>query len=241
MEKGVATEIVALGAPTLLEVGGEKFSRDHLHVVAHDPRPEPVKAFTLTAIKDYLGAEVDISLLNDTMLILHVESPTVVSVRGSADGPYLKRTSFLTVTPPSRSAFPFGQFMDADKFIICLQTMFEATDDSKYLLKLCSRIVAGKEITREDDGVTQVVTVKKGVALKESVEIKPRVDLAPYRSFNELPQPISSFLFRVEGGDEDDPPKCALFEADGGAWQIKAIIAIKEWLKAAMPEKAVVA
>jgi hypothetical protein len=131
--------------------------------------------------------------------------------------------------------------MDADKFIICLQTMFEATDDSKYLLKLCSRIVAGKEITREDDGVTQVVTVKKGVALKESVEIKPRVDLAPYRSFNELPQPISSFLFRVEGGDEDDPPKCALFEADGGAWQIKAIIAIKEWLKAAMPEKAVVA
>lgn len=240
MEQGVATEIVALGAPTLLEVDGKQFSRDSLRIVAHDPRPEPVKAFTLTAIKDYLESSVD-GVLEDTPLILHVESPTCVTVKGPADGPYLKRTSFFTVTPPSRQGFPLGKFLEADQFVIALQTMFEETNDSKYLLKLCSRIVAGKEITREDYGVTQVVTVKKGVELKESVEIKPRVDLAPYRSFNELPQPVSSFLFRVEGGDDEEPPKCALFEADGGAWQIKAIIAIRDWLKAANPEKVVVA
>jgi hypothetical protein len=241
MEKGVATEIVALGAPTLLTVDGKQFSRDQLHLVAHDPRPEAISAFTLTAIKDYLESDVDSKVLDEIPVILHVESPTVVSVRGPADGPYLKRSKMLTVKPPDRKQFSFGQYMEADQFVICLQTMFEPTPDRDYLLKLCSRIVAGKEITREDDGVTQVVTVKKGVALKESVDIRPRVDLAPFRSFNELPQPISSFLFRVKGGDEEDPPECALFEADGGAWQIKAIVAIKAWLNAAMPEKTVVA
>lgn len=240
MEKGVATEIRDLSAPTLLEVEGKQFSRDGLRLVAHDPRPEPVSAFTLTALKDYLDSGVD-GVLEETPLMLHVESPVVVSIVGPADGPHLKRTKFFYAQPPKRSEFPFGKFLEADQFVICLQTMFESTPDSSYLLKLCSRIVAGKEITREDDGVTQVVTVKKGVALKESVDIKPRVDLAPYRSFNELPQPISSFLFRVEGGDEDEPPKCALFEADGGAWQIKAITAIRDWLKATIPEKAVVA
>jgi hypothetical protein len=241
MEKGVATEIRDLSAPTLLEVDGKQFSRDTLKLVTHDPRPEAVKAFTLTAIKDYLASDIDMAITEEIPLILHVESPTIVTVKGPANGPYLKRTSLLTVSPPERQRYPFGQYMEADQFIVSLQTMFEETPDRAYLLKLCSRIVAGKEITREDDGVTQVVTVKKGVALKESVDIKPRVDLAPFRSFNELPQPISSFLFRVQGGDEDDPPKCSLFEADGGEWQIKAILAIRDWLKAKMPEQAVVA
>jgi hypothetical protein len=239
MDGEAVSRIAGLAAPTLLTVDGMQFSRDRLSLVAHDPRPEAICAFTLTALRDYLDSKVD--GLDMTKLVAHVEAPTIVTIKGPADGPYLKRSSHLTVVPPRRAEFPWGRYTEADNFLIALQTMFEPTPDRDYLLQLCSRIVAGKEITREDDGVTQVVTVKKGVALKESVDIKPRVDLAPFRSFNELPQPVSSFLFRVEGGDDEEPPKCTLFEADGGAWQIKAIIAIRDWIKTNVPGIAVVA
>jgi len=241
MDGEAIKQIAELAAPTLLEVDGKQFSRDSLSLVAHDPRPEPIKAYTLTALADYLNSHVDDALLEEVPYIIQVDSPQRVTLRGAADGSNLKRSDFITVSPPERKGFSFGQWFQADNFLIALQTMFEDTPDRTYLLKLCSRIVAGKEITREDDGVTQVVTVKKGVALKESVDIRPRVDLAPFRSFNELPQPISSFLFRVQGGDDEEPTKCALFEADGGAWQIKAILAIRDLIKAIIPGSFVVA
>lgn len=52
------------------------------------------------------------------------------------------------------------------------------------------------------------------------------VYLAPYRTFAEIEQPVSKFVFRMESG-----PKAALFEADGGAWKNEAILKIKEYLQ----------
>ena len=69
------------------------------------------------------------------------------------------------------------------------------------------------------------MTIQKGVAFKDSVETKERVTLKPYRTFRELDQPASEFIFRVKAGGG-----FALFEADGGAWKIDAINAIAAWL-----------
>ena len=37
---------------------------------------------------------------------------------------------------------------------------------------------------------------------------------------------------------DGETPQCALFEADGGAWKIKAIEAIRGWLKSDLKTKA---
>ena len=57
----------------------------------------------------------------------------------------------------------------------------------------------------------------QGIALKANETIKPRVSLAPFRTFLEVEQPESEFLLRVS---EDG--KIGLFEADGGVWKLEA-------------------
>jgi hypothetical protein len=83
----------------------------------------------------------------------------------------------------------------------------------------------------EDDGVSQRTTVKQGVALKETVTVKGRVTLRPYRTFREIEQPASTFVFRLQS-HEGAVPACGLFEADGGTWKLDAVLAIKTWLAA---------
>ena len=68
-----------------------------------------------------------------------------------------------------------------------------------------------------DNGVTQTVEARQGVALNAVVEIKPRVMLRPFRTFLEVEQPESEFLLRVEP-DEG----IGFFEADGGIWKLEA-------------------
>jgi len=77
-----------------------------------------------------------------------------------------------------------------------------------------------------DDGVSQSITVKGGVARRENVEVPNPVILAPYRTFPEIEQPESRFIFRMRTG-----PQAALYEADGGAWRNEAMARIKDWLE----------
>jgi hypothetical protein len=68
-----------------------------------------------------------------------------------------------------------------------------------------------------DNGVTQTVEARQGVALNAMVEIKPRVMLRPFRTFLEVEQPESEFLLRV-----DPDEGIGFFEADGGIWKLEA-------------------
>ena len=71
--------------------------------------------------------------------------------------------------------------------------------------------------TMTDDGVSQVTAVRTGVATVADVKVPNPVSLRPFRTFIEVDQPESRFIFRMrEGG------RCAIFEADGGAWKLEA-------------------
>lgn len=52
----------------------------------------------------------------------------------------------------------------------------------------------------------------------------------PYRTFTEVAQPMSNFIFRVKDNDRYGVT-CALFEADGGAWKNEAKANIKAHLE----------
>ena len=78
--------------------------------------------------------------------------------------------------------------------------------------------------------MTQKATVKTGIASKSDAIVPNPVKLRPYRTFLEVEQPVSEFIFRMKQ-DKYDGINCAIFEADGGAWQMAATRAIKEYLE----------
>lgn len=119
-------------------------------------------------------------------------------------------------------------WMEHDQAMIALRTKFQENDGSIYLIDLLSRIMTEGSVTSEDNGVSQQVTVQKGVSLVGRENVRPIVKLKPYRTFWELDQPESEFLVRVKEGG-----KIGLFEADGGAWKYKARIAIRDYLREA--------
>ena len=71
--------------------------------------------------------------------------------------------------------------------------------------------------------------VKTGVASKTETIVPSPVHLKPYRTFDEIDQPESDFIFRIQS-DKFDGITCALFSADGGAWKTEAKQRIKEYL-----------
>lgn len=140
--------------------------------------------------------------------------------------------------PKLITPFKFGMWMDPESFVIGCQSGFQRTKienedgtfaaDLDYVLKVASNITAEAIDTSEDDGIAQKVAMRRGVVLKEQTNLKPRVNLAPYRTFAEIDQQLSQFLFRARVGGES--VNLALFEADGGRWHLSAVAAIAEWL-----------
>ena len=94
------------------------------------------------------------------------------------------------------------------------------------LLKVAGNVKETSVKTVQDDGVSQVVAMSTGVASVEDVILPNRVKLKPYRTFVEVDQPESEFIFRVKEGIT-----FKLIEADGGAWRLEAIKNIKEYLE----------
>lgn len=91
---------------------------------------------------------------------------------------------------------------------------FIENEDRNKLLKVSGNIKEENVKSVGDDGVSQSAAIKVGVASVAEVVIPNPVILAPFRTFPEVIQPESKFIFRMQTG-----PQCALYEADGGAWR----------------------
>ncbi len=109
--------------------------------------------------------------------------------------------------------------------------MFVVNDDRERVLKLVGNIKEENVRQTGDDGVTQSVTARSGIARVEDVPVPNPVTLMPYRTFREVSQPTSDFILRLRSGRNGDMPTCALFEADGGAWKLRAIQSIAAYLQ----------
>jgi len=108
---------------------------------------------------------------------------------------------------------------------IALRTRFQETSDTIYAMKLLSDISCGAKVVYNDNGIATTVTTQKGVALQTNAQIKPLVSLKPYRTFQEVEQPESIFLIRINDRG------ISFTEADGGMWKLKARETIKAFLE----------
>lgn len=111
---------------------------------------------------------------------------------------------------------------------IALRTRFQETDDTLYAMKLLSDISCGAKVVYNDNGIATTVTTQKGVALQTNAQIRPLVNLKPYRTFQEVAQPESIFLIRINDRG------ISFTEADGGMWKLKARETVKAFLENAL-------
>lgn len=108
---------------------------------------------------------------------------------------------------------------------IALRTRFQETEDTPYVQKLLSDISTGAKVTYNDNGVATTVVTKKGIDLQSNQTIRPIVSLRPYRTFQEVEQPESVFLIRINDRG------ITFLEADGGMWKLAARQTIKAFLE----------
>lgn len=208
------------------DIGEQTFSTDKLYPIL-EPTAAAISVRTLSGLVEYIKSEFD----GDTRrFMVHVESPTEVSVFDTFNKD-MDRNTFIKAVAMVPS-FPFDRYIDPENFIIKLQAGFEETDDRDILLKVVGNIKDENVRQIGDDGVSQSVVAKVGTATVADVQVPNPVVLAPYRTFVEVTQPQSKFIFRMQTG-----PSAGLYEADGGAWKLEAMANIKEYLERELSEK----
>lgn len=227
-------KILSLAPLETLDIDGRKYYTKPLHTV-----PEPVaednalEFQTLTGLKDYLLKGDDLESAPGPVMV-HVESHSAVSVVSNLATKDFRRHSFAQATHEA-PVFPFGNWIEQERFIVGLQAMFVPSKDRDTLLRLVSKITAEEVRTSEDDGVSQEVSARAGVHLVHRIGVPNPVKLRPYRTFREVEQPESAFVVRVRR-DEKSGFYIALYEADGKAWQLQAMRNVADWLMEALNE-----
>lgn len=205
-------KIVGLKQTQIFDIGGQTYTDGDLErVPPHVDRPERMSVSGLDSICKLIRTELN---KIGTAIMVQVDSYKSVSVTTTYLADYSRNTLYRAESdvPGFRPGWH-----DREDAVIELRSMFIPNDGTAYLLDLLSKITDTSSETIKDNGVTQVVEATSGIALKASVEIKPRVSLCPFRTFLEVEQPESEFVLRV-----DADRGIGLFEADGGVWKLEA-------------------
>lgn len=219
--------IVGLKEPVIKEIGGQVYSDKELERISFNPKALEIEMSTLTSLVDYIKGNID--TMADKMIV-HVISPTKVSLYSQLDKD--RRREDMVVVEALVPTFPFGKFIDHESFCIGLQSKFIDDPDTEraLVLKFAGAVEDGTVTNYGDDGITQKATVKTGITSKADAKVPNPVKLRPYRTFQEVTQPASEFIFRMKS-DKYEGIQCAIFEADGGEWKNRAMKGIKEYLE----------
>lgn len=192
-------------------------------------RASAIKTTTLSGLVDYIKSNVD--KMADHMLV-HVVSPTEVKLISMLDGD--RKRECLVEVRADIPDFAFGKYMDTEEFLIGIRSKFIQNEGAEALLQFAGTVENGTVATYGDDGISQSATVKVGIAGKDTKLVPNPVKLRPYRTFTEIEQPESEFVFRMK--DYERRVSCAIFEADGGAWKREAMKNIKKHLEFELAE-----
>lgn len=212
----------------VVEICGKTYARGNLSRYDKPVYADAVNASTLTALVDYIGSCAE-EFRGD--MLVHIVSPTRVRLMSELDAERNRETLFETNAEVS--GFQFSRWYDQEDFMIGLQANFQTNDDLELVMKVAGNIEKKNDQTFTDDGCTQVATMRVGVASKADAIVPNPVELVPFRTFQEVPQPASKFVFRI--GDKE-VPAFKIVEAEGGIWKNAAIYNIKSYLSERISE-----
>ncbi len=211
----------------IIEANGRVFSTRELEeILPTKYSAREVRFSDLSSIVEIVKQEIDNFVCP---LFINIESETVVSVLTSLDAEKSREKPYSAVAEGSK--FRFGSHYDYEAFVIAVRSLFVPTEDTASLLELLKKVSNVDSVEVEDDGVTQKVVASQGAMLSSNLKVAPIRTLAPFRTFIEVEQPESEFLFRLS-----DKNCFALYEADGGAWRIKAKKNIRAFFEDALKD-----
>lgn len=220
---------------------GEEFSSVALHRLPREEKPDQPATLIINSLQglvDYIQANRD--RLSGEECFVHVLSPTSVRV---VSGLQERAARFTYIEAKANDLFaelvehPMP-LLDAN---IALQARVADGFDRDKVLKLLGNIRDQAELKVDDDGVTQAIGTRAGIALSDESKVPNPVTLAPYRTFREIDQPESPFIFRLHrSGSLDKAPTASFHDADGGKWELRAVEEIASWLTGKVGDFAVI-
>lgn len=227
MLKEAIDRIVSLARANTYDLDGSVFADKPLeHIMDKKPMPECIDLTGLDSICKMVRNEAEHI---DLQIFVQVRDYKTVSVFTALDDDedrlYLYRCKADT---PSVS---IGRFIPYENAVIELRSLYIPNEDTEYLLQLLGSISKESRVTSTDNGVTQNVEARAGIALNSLVAIKPRVKLQPFRTFLEVCQPESEFLLRI-----NDRGEIGLHEADGGVWKLEATRNVAAYFELALAD-----
>lgn len=224
------------------QIDGKTYSAAPLRMIFE--KIEILEVETLTGFIDYINSGIDKEFIKEPEVFISVDSVNTVLLYTKIDAGTKKRQTIIRAKLFDKSiypTFPTGMFLVVEDFIIKLESFFVDSPQKSALISFVSRLIVNNSIQVGDDGITQTVEVKKGMsgALKDTETAPKIIDLRPYRTFGEIEQPLTKYLFRMRA--DDRVPTCALFTTDSEMWRNQAMLSIKDYLKKALPNLTIIA
>jgi hypothetical protein len=167
--------------------------------------------------------------IQELPLFVHVSLPNSVNVFSSYDEKFRRRNLYQSKADVPHTGINYWQ--SREETLISLRANYCPTPDLEYLLNLLGIVTDESSVKESDNGITQTVTAKKGIQMNQTITIKPKVTLKPYRTFIEVDQPESEFILRM-----NQEGAVLIKEADGGAWRMKAKKNIYDYLTEGLKE-----
>lgn len=216
-----------------IEVDGHVFLTRNVYLPPQEPLPATLTLHTLAGIVDFVN-HFDKSKIE----YIHVEGAVEVNVYGHLTGRHQARPCYAQASARRGAGkpFPFDKYLPQEDFVINVQTGFVASEQRAQVLALAGNLRDEAVKNSTDDGMTQQVAVRRGISMKEEASVPNPVHLAPYRTFPEIAQPTSAFIFRVQTGCQ-----VALFQSADAQWEVAAIQAIADYLKSKLKDVVVIA
>lgn len=222
MLKEAIEKIVSLAEAKTFEIDGRTYSDRTLHRI--DPpfyTPEEKSLCSLDGLVKLLKAEYN--KIVEAPLFINVVSARRIDVFSTYTDKYFRHNLYRVTSPTPQVNFGWCDYETA---MISIRSQFVPNEGTEYLLGLLSKITDENSVQTSDNGLSQTVEVKKGISLKAKEELKRRISLRPFRTFLEVEQPESEFILRLQEGG-----RVGLFEADGGAWELRAKQNVSEYLE----------
>lgn len=190
-----------------------------------EPEAKPLKFSTLQSICDYIAEDPDGIFHGDVKYMLQISDANHVYLLSPIFGESKQRATVAACEINLRSDRQI-RYTDPETFQVIVQTRFVETDARKLLLQVAGNLKKEQGMQTADDGVSQKLTVMTGVSTAANVKWVNPTPLRMIRTFPEIEQPESAFVFRVNQDGE-----CALFEDENAIWQLTAIASIKKFLQ----------
>lgn len=226
MIKEAIDKILSLGEPHYKEYGKELYSDKPMSRIPKQyiPRAEPLKMTNLSSLLCYIKSFPE--EMADKMIVQVQSYDRVVLLSGLDKD---RKRECLAIAEASVPEFRFNQWLGHEEFVIGVQSKFvdDENSDKALLLKFAGTVESGTLAQYGDDGVSQKATIKTGIASKADAIVPNPVGLVAWRTFPEVEQPFTRFVFRMKG---ERDIYCALYEADGGAWKNQAMLNIARYI-----------